>query len=143
MDNSLISRQAAIEAIDETCWYHQNKDKDMVGGANSAEHQPWFKSDDVYAALKSVPSAPRWIPVTERLPEIDEDVLLCYIEYDRWHGQYVSVGQGKRFTFEWVEEGEDENEVEWEWVFANELVHLVEVKYWMPLPEPPKGVEND
>ena len=83
--------------------------------------------------------AGEWIPVTERLPKLDEDVLLCYIEYDRWHGQYVSVGQGKRFTFEWVEEGEDENEVEWEWVFANDLVHLVEVKYWMPLPEPPKG----
>ena len=87
--------------------------------------------------------APRWIPVTKRLPKLDEDVLLCYIEYDRWHGQYVSVGQGKRFTFEWIEDGEDENEVEWEWVFANELVHLVEVKYWMPLPEPPKGEDND
>lgn len=57
MMDDLISRQAAIEAIDETDWYHQNENKDMVGGANSAEHQPWFKSDDVYAALKSVPSA--------------------------------------------------------------------------------------
>ena len=52
-----ISREAAIEAIEETDWYHQNKNKDMVHGANSLEHQAWYKEQDVFAALKSIPAA--------------------------------------------------------------------------------------
>lgn len=52
-----ISRQAAIDAIEDTDWYHQNKNKDMVHGANSAEHQAWYKAEDIYEALRNVPSA--------------------------------------------------------------------------------------
>ena len=55
--NDLISRQAAIDAIENTDWYHQNANKDMVSGANPDEHQAWYKADDVYKALESVPSA--------------------------------------------------------------------------------------
>jgi len=55
--NDLISRQAVIDAIENTDWYHQNKNKDMVHGANSSEHQAWYKAEDVYKALKNVPSA--------------------------------------------------------------------------------------
>ena len=52
-----ISRQAAIDAIDETDWYHQNRNGEMVHGANSAVHQAWYKADDIYKALNAVPSA--------------------------------------------------------------------------------------
>lgn len=38
MMNDLIKRSEAIEAIEETDWYHQNRNKDMVEGANSDEH---------------------------------------------------------------------------------------------------------
>ena len=55
--SDLISRQAAIDAIDKTTWYHQNRNKDMVIGANSKEHQAWYKAEDVYKALESVPDA--------------------------------------------------------------------------------------
>ena len=55
--NGLISHRDAIEAIDEITWYHQNANKDMVRGANSNEHQAWYKAEDVYKALESVPSA--------------------------------------------------------------------------------------
>ena len=57
MNNDLISREAAVDAVERTAWYHQNKDGDMVSGANSAEHQAWYKADDVYKALSAVPSA--------------------------------------------------------------------------------------
>lgn len=55
----LIKREDAIDAIEGTDWYHQNRNKDMVSGANSDEHQAWYKADDVYKALEEVPSADR------------------------------------------------------------------------------------
>ncbi len=54
--SDLISRQAAIGAIEEVDWYHQNKNKDMVSGANSSEHQAWYKADDIYNTLDALPS---------------------------------------------------------------------------------------
>ena len=62
MGRKLIYQDDAIHAIDEIDWYHQNRNKDMVSGANSDDHQAWFKSDDVYKALEQIPSAQ---PLTE------------------------------------------------------------------------------
>ena len=53
----LISRQAAIDAIENIDWYHQNANKDMVSGANPDRHQAWYKAEDIYRALESVPPA--------------------------------------------------------------------------------------
>ena len=64
-----IDRQAAIEAVEDIDWYHLNIKGEMVGGANSSEHQAWYKADDVYKVLEEVPSAqpePQWIPVAEK-----------------------------------------------------------------------------
>lgn len=55
--SDLIRKEDAIEAIEVVDWYHQNRNKDMVSGANSDEHQAWYKAEDVYKALKEVPSA--------------------------------------------------------------------------------------
>ena len=57
--DDLIKRSDAIEAIEEVDWYHQNRNGDMVSGANSDEHQAWYKAEDVYKALEEVPSADR------------------------------------------------------------------------------------
>ena len=54
--DDLINRQAAIDTIDEVTWYHQNKNGEMVAGAGT-EHEAWYKADDIYKALKAVPSA--------------------------------------------------------------------------------------
>lgn len=51
-----VSRQAAIDAVDETDWYHQAEDGEMVQGAKDAD-QAWYKADDVYKALQGVPSS--------------------------------------------------------------------------------------
>ena len=58
MEN-LIKREDAIDAIEGTDWYHQNRNKDMVSGANSDEHQAWYKAEDVYKALKEIPFTDR------------------------------------------------------------------------------------
>lgn len=55
--SDLISRQSAIEAIDDVDFYHQNRNGDMVHGANPDEHQAWYKIQDVYEALDGVSSA--------------------------------------------------------------------------------------
>ena len=68
---------------------------------------------------------PKWIPVTERLPENREDVLVVAFWHERWN-------------------------VQWGWYAPNGKVWhigLMEetdypVSYWMPLPQlpqPPKG----
>ena len=69
--DDLIRRSDAIEAIEVVDWYHQNRNKDMVSGANSDDHQAWYKADDVYKALEAVPSADRpqgkWISKGKRI----------------------------------------------------------------------------
>ena len=55
--NDTISRQAILDAVDGVDWYHQNKDGEMVHGANSDEHQAWYKAEDIYKAIESVPPA--------------------------------------------------------------------------------------
>ena len=57
MTDDLISRQTAIDAVEEITWYHQNQNNEMVSGANSELHQAWYKADDIYAALNNVPTA--------------------------------------------------------------------------------------
>lgn len=72
----LIRRSDAIEAVENVTWYHQNCNKDMVEGANSDEHQAWYKSQDIYEALEAVPSADRpqgeWIYTDNPLRLDDE-----------------------------------------------------------------------
>ena len=52
-----ISRQAILDAVDGVTWYHQNQHGEMVHGANSDEHQAWYKADDIYHVLDTLPSA--------------------------------------------------------------------------------------
>jgi len=78
MDDT-ISRQAAIDAVDGVDWYHQNKSGEMVHGANSDEHQAWYKAEDIYKAIEALPSAQPeqwWIPCDKGEP--DED-MECWV----------------------------------------------------------------
>lgn len=52
----LIDGDALKDAIDSTDWYHQAPSKDMVLGANSAEHQAWYKWQDINAAVYNAPT---------------------------------------------------------------------------------------
>lgn len=55
--DDFISREDTIEKMEEVDWYHQNKNGEMVHGANPAEHQAWYKVEDVYKVLEDMPSA--------------------------------------------------------------------------------------
>ncbi len=58
----LIDRDALTDAIESTDWYHQAPNKEMVHGANSAEHQAWYKEQDIYSAIDDTPTI---IPASE------------------------------------------------------------------------------
>ena len=127
MTDDLISRQAILDAVDGVTWYHQNKDGEMVHGANSDEHQAWYKADDIYKAIKSVPSAQQWIPCSTEMPPTGKDVLVTLeggtvTDGERWEPQ-----EGKWFLFGGGVNGLDED-----------------VIAWMPLPAPyrPEGEEH-
>ena len=125
MSNDLIKRSDAIDAIELVDWYHQNRNKDMVHGANSDEHQAWYKAEDVYKVLEEVPSADRpqgWIPCSERLPSEKDyigDVVI-------WCTDKSIVGVGWYY----------ESTKSWATIDDTFPPILGEVIAWMPLPEP-------
>lgn len=66
---------------------------------------------------------PRWIPVTERLPEDRGDVLVAAYWHERW-GVYMGWCAPERAAWSVHIGIEDRNDVA--------------VTHWMPLPEPPE-----
>lgn len=136
MSKDAIYRQEAIDAIERTDWYHQNSNGEMVLGANSSVHQPWYKADEILAVIENLPSAPperktgRWIPVTERLPKVDEYVLVSY----HFDGDSEFFPQFDGVTISY-----------WTGVKNHNIPHFADigdactVLAWMPLPEAYKG----
>jgi len=128
--NDLISRQAAIDAI------------------NALHEKPNAWLDSAVDAVMILPSAQQWVPVTEGLPIDLQVVNITYINkepttyYDHIKGRpMVATAVYYRKRFYWYsvacvdvlgEYGEDE----WD-----EMDDRIEVKAWMPLPTPWKGEE--
>lgn len=65
----------------------------------------------------------RWIPVTERMPEMHDEVLICNEDYGKTDLGFATVA---------LWDGSD-------WINAwNRAGTLHYVTHWMPIPEPPK-----
>lgn len=96
-----VDRQAAINAI-------ENTDCELSADA-------W---DELTDAIMRLPSAQQWIPVTERLPEYDEKVIVTKKVEGRPDTVDISYCYVQKEGF-WSDTG-----------FAAKVVA------WMPLPEP-------
>lgn len=75
MDN-LISRQAAIDAIVNTATDVYSHDR-IISALDGAA----FRQNEIIDIIEALPSAQRWIPCSERLPERGKDVLVTR-DYD-------------------------------------------------------------
>ena len=73
-------------------------------------------------------STRRWIPVTERVPEVDQPVMICAFG--------KSVGEG-------VYRGHDGFHHVWKMYTSSGTYWDDEVTHWMPLPEPPEEVAQN
>ncbi|MBO7733310.1 MAG: DUF551 domain-containing protein [Methanobrevibacter sp.] len=109
-DNDLISRQAFITRYDE--WMYSEY------GHHASEDAFGLR---VIKSLSSVnPQEPKWIPVSERLPEVNQyvdDVCKYYLVQDRYGDMHVAHYQ---------EHG-------WESIESRLFIDVVA---WMPLPSP-------
>jgi hypothetical protein len=74
------------------------------------------------ANLELMATEPRWIPVTERLPDISKSVLICDIDGD------IYLGYRTRYGDYYPAYGDD---------------RIKCVTAWMPLPEPYKEGQDE
>lgn len=121
--DDLISRQAALEKVRAMQTYKLFMGDDMI----------LVDKAEVHTELMMLPTAqpePKWIPVSERLPETEEFVLASL------------TGKYRNITFEHACEIADYADGEWcvyayPHMSAEKCAELIEA--WMPLPKPFEG----
>ena len=115
------------ETADKRMHEAANAIEELAKDLEQSKEYETFWNKEAEEALRrfqvAVANKPRWIPVTERLPECDQ-VVLCYKKY-----RGVRIGKYLAATFaDGVEAFKD---LIGDYAFG--------ATHWMPLPEPPKG----
>lgn len=80
----------------------------------------WDDAAGLCKEIKRLQDATKWIPVTERLPDVNKFVLV--------YGEGI-VGEATR----------DGTDGKFYWAGSDEYCSAIDVTHWMPLPSPPKG----
>lgn len=123
--SELIDRQAVIEAIEQEAYRHTYLDQilDIIKSMPSV--QPEIRYYGQFEIKDPILiSEQRWIPCSERLPEIGQSVLLSV------GGMYSAEGC--------LREDGDWAQFRWDAIQRKDMVGA-----WKPLPEPYKGDGDD
>lgn len=85
-----IEREATIDEIEGTTWYHISCQKNLVEGA-ACEADALYKATDIYNVIKSAPTADvvevrhgKWIENQEPLGWRDVDCAECSVCHESW-----------------------------------------------------------
>ena len=111
--DELISRQKVIDKLDEAL---EGITKD-VSKESDAYHIVYGTVDVTKCMIMTIQPEPHWIPVTERLPEVKQKVLVQYADESMATKRCNDAGHLA-------------------WFYSNAVA-------WMPAPEPYKGGQND
>lgn len=105
-DNCASLNTQAADAIEDLSRLHEAQRQNLI-------------------ALMNEEPEPKWIPVTERLPDYDEEVLVA---------DFCSLGWCMHV---WYRTHDGKGTDYWE-AEDGHFVGINYAEYWMPLPEPPK-----
>lgn len=127
--DDLISRRAAIDALWKALYEYEDKTEKQFIESEELDVGDWFlhrifvqnMSDIDIQTILNLPSAQRWIPVTEGLPEKDG---LYLVTYQNWGALEVDWNI-------WIAE----QKPSWLWEQG--------VTAWMPLPEAYEPTKED
>ena len=114
--SDLISRQAAIETIEERL-----RQGDEVYPLTETDKITNHAFEIAASCVYNLPSAQQWIPCSERLPEKDGRYLTTNSMIGKWVVDWNI----------WY------NEPKPSWVYNHGVIA------WMPLPEPYEEIENE
>lgn len=95
-------------------------EKELTAIVSNAPIMPYYRT--VNYLMRNGVTIQKWTPMTEKLPDIDADVLVCDAETGH---MYTAAFDG----------------VQWH-LAAGWLLDSDDFTHWMPLPELPKGVNH-
>ena len=148
--SDLISRQAAIDAMDTWDKFGCNPDGRLVGFDDNKHYVPYVRYDDMVFVIKSLPSAQRWIPTSKKLPDELAEVNVTWENtepepyYDFIKGHYFT-GTAVYFRGRWYWYSAVCVDYLREYGFSpnDEMDDAIKVIAWMPLPEPWRGEQDE
>ena len=129
MNKDIIYREDAINVLME-----------ILDRPNHAE---FLYTDEICRALDSLPSAQRWIPCSERLPEDIRPVIVTWKNTDP--ASYYQYIVGKHFTgaacykngkWYWYSSTTEDMLAEYGRYDSEEFDEAIECIAWMSIPEP-------